>query len=81
MTMPEWLIEEPIENKINEIYNPEPLNQVVRENIKVDNKQLNEELAQKIINPHFITDRVRPIGLNQNLDCHLVNTANSKLNI
>ena len=41
MIIPEWLFQEPIENKINRIYNPRSLKQIARNNIKLDNKQLN----------------------------------------
>ena len=51
MIIPEWLFQEPIENKIKKIYNPKPLTQIARDNIKLDDKQLNKELARKIHNP------------------------------
>ena len=41
MIIPEWLFREPIENKIKTIYNPKPLKQLARNNIKLDGKQLN----------------------------------------
>ena len=47
MIMPEWLFEEPIENKINKIYNPKSLKQIARDNIKIDDKQFKKELAKK----------------------------------
>ena len=51
MIMPEWLIQEPIENKPKKIYSPNPLKQITRNKSKLDDKQMNEELARKIINP------------------------------
>ena len=34
MIIPEWLFQEPVENKINKIYNPKPLRQLARDNIR-----------------------------------------------
>ena len=36
--------------EIKNLNNPKSLTQVARENIKLDDKQLNEELAKKMIN-------------------------------
>ena len=49
MIIPEWLFQEPIENKINKIYKPKPLRQLARDNIRLDDKQLNKELAKKLL--------------------------------
>ena len=57
MIIPEWLLQEPVENKIEKIYNPKSLKQLARNNIKLDDKQLNKELARKMINPYYFTDR------------------------
>ena len=57
MIIPEWLFQEPVENKIKKIYNPKSLQQLSRDNIKLDDKQLNKELAKKMINPYYFTDR------------------------
>ena len=51
MIIPEWLFKEPIENKVNKIYNPKSLKQLARDNIRLDDEQLNKELAKKMINP------------------------------
>ena len=56
MIIPEWLFREPVENKINKIYNPRSLKQIARDNIRLDDKQLNKELAKKMINPYYFTD-------------------------
>ena len=50
MIIPEWLFQEPIENKLKIIYNPKHLKQIARDNIKSDDKQLNKELAKKMPN-------------------------------
>ena len=49
MITPEWLFQEPVENKIKKIYNPKSLKQLARNNIKLDDKQLNKELAKRMI--------------------------------
>ena len=70
LIIPEWLFQEPVENKINKIYNPKSFKQIARDNIKLDDKQLNKELGKKMINPHFFTDRKLKVGFKINLDSH-----------
>ena len=43
--IPEWLFQEPIENKIKKIYNPKTLKQIAMANIKSDDKQLNKKYS------------------------------------
>ena len=62
-------------------YNPKSLKQLARNNIKLDDKQLNKELAKKMINPYYFTDRNLKVGFKNNLDSHHINHANSKLTI
>ena len=81
MIIPEWLFQEPVENKINIIYNPKSLKQLARDNIRLDDKQLNKELAKKMLNPYYFTDRNLKVGFKMNLDSHHNNHANSKLTI
>ena len=81
MIIPEWLFQEPVENKIKKIYNPRSLKQIARDNIRLDDKQLNKELAKKMINPYYFTDRALQIGFKINLDSHNLHHANSKLTI
>ena len=45
MIIPEWLFQEPVENKINKIHNPRSLKQIARDNIRLDDRQLNGEIA------------------------------------
>ena len=52
MIIPEWLFKEPIGNKIEKIYNPISLKKLARKKINLDDKQLNKELAKKMINPY-----------------------------
>ena len=63
------------------MYNPKPLKQIARNNIKLDDKQLNKELTKKMLNPYCFTDRNLQVGFNITLDSHLINHANSKLTI
>ena len=58
MIIPEWLFQEPIENKIRKIYNPKPLRQLARDNIRLDDRQLYSELAKRMINPYYFTDKI-----------------------
>ena len=81
MIIPDWLFQEPVENKIKKIYNPESLKQLARNNIKLDDKQLNKELARTMINPYYFTDRNLKVGFKINLDSHHINHLNSKLTI
>ena len=81
MIVPEWLFQEPIETKINKIYNPMSSKQLARSNIKIDDKQLNKELAKKMINPYYFTDRNLKVELKISLDSHPINHDNSKITI
>ena len=81
MIIPERLFQEPVENKINKIHNPRPLKQIARDNIRLDDKQLNKELAKKMLNPYNFTDRNLKVGFKINLDSHHNNHAISKLTI
>ena len=51
------------------------------ENIKLDYKQLKIELAKKMLNLYYFTDRTLKVGFKINLDSHHLNHANSKLTI
>ena len=81
MIIPEWLFKESFEKKINKIYIPKSLKQLARNNIKLDDKQLNKELAKKMINPYYFTDRNLKVGFKINLNSHNLHPANSKITI
>ena len=81
MIIPERLFQEPVENKINKLYNPKPLRQLARDNIRLDDKQINKELARRIINPYYSTDRALQVGFKIDLDSHHINHTKSKLTI
>ena len=77
MIIPEWLFKEPIENKIDKIYNPKSLKRTARDNIRLDDKQVNKELAKKLPNPYYFTDRILRVGFKVNLDSYHINHANN----
>ena len=79
MIIPEWFFQEPIESKIKKIYNPKSSKQIARDNIRLDDKHLTKELAKKMINPYYFTDRNLKVGFKINVDSHRINHANSKL--
>ena len=81
MIIPEWLFQEPVENKVNKLYNPKPLRQLARDIIRLDDRQLDVVLARRMINPYYSTDRGLQVGFKMNLDSHHNNHANSKINI
>ena len=81
MIIPEWLFQEPIESKTNKIYNPKSLKQIARDFIRLDDKQLNEEIVEKMLNPYYFTDRNLKVGFKMNLGSHPISHANSKLAI
>ena len=50
MIIPEWLFKEertPIKKQIQKAYNPKTLKQIARQNIKMNDKELDKELAKK----------------------------------
>ena len=81
MIIPERLFKEPIENKTEKIYNPISLKKLARNKINLDDKQLNKELAKKMINPYYFSDRKLIVAYKINLDSHHINHLNSKLTI
>ena len=81
MIIPDWLCQEPIENKIGKIYNPKSLRQLARDNMRLDDRQLNDELARRMISPYYFTDRALRVGFKFTLESHRINHANSKITI
>ena len=57
MIIPDWLFQEPVEKKPRKICNPDQFKQIARENINIDDKELNKELAKKMFNPYDFADR------------------------
>ena len=81
MIIPEWLFRESTENKIIKIYNPRSLRQMARKTINLIDKQLNKELARKMINPYYFSDRNLKVAYKINLESHHINHLNSKVTI
>ena len=63
------------------IFDPKSLIQIARDNIRLDDKQLNKESTEKMLNPYYFTDRNLKVGVKIILDNHHTNHANSKLTI
>ena len=54
MNIPEWLFKReqtPNKKKIPKVYNPKTLKQIARQNIKINDEELDKEVAKKMINP------------------------------
>ena len=66
MILPDWLFQEPTENEIKKLYNPKSLKQIARDNNKIDDKQLNKELARKMLSIYYFTDRNLKVGFKIN---------------
>ena len=77
----ELIIPEPIENKPKSFCVLKPLRQEARGNIKIDNKQLNKQLANKMINPYYFTDTALQVGFFITLGSHHITQCNSKITI
>ena len=81
MIIPEWLFQELVGQKSRKIYNAKPLRQLARDNIRLDHKQFKKELARRMINPYYFTDKNSRVGFKINLDSHNLHHTISKLNI
>ena len=46
----------PIKKKIQKVYNPKTLKQIARESIKMNDKELDKEIAKRMINPYYFID-------------------------
>ena len=82
MIIPEWLFEEeqaPIKNEVKKLYNLKTLKQIARKNIKMTDKELDKELAEKMNNPYYFNDKNLKTGFKTFLESHNINHANSIL--
>ena len=48
MIIPEWLFQEPIGKKLKKIYNPKNSKRIAPDNIRLDDKPLDKEIAKKM---------------------------------
>ena len=84
MIIPDWLFKEersPIKKKMQKVYNPKTLQKLARQNIKKNDKDIDREIARKMINPYYFIDENLKIGCKINLESHNINHAISLLNI
>ena len=82
--IPECLFKQeqtPIKKKIQKVYNPKTLKQIARQNIKINDKELDKKIAKRMINPYYFIDENLKIGFKTNLESHNINHANFLLNI
>ena len=82
MIIPEWFFkeeQEPFKKQIKKIYNPKPLKQIAREKIKKSDKEVDKDLAKKMINPYYFIDENLRVGFNIDLESHNINHAKSLL--
>ena len=71
LNIPEWLLKRIL--KLKNIFNPKPSKEIARDNVNIDDKQLNKNLAKKMINPNYFKDRALKIGFNITLEKHHIN--------
>ena len=57
------------------------MKQIARDIIKIYDRQLNNELAKRVINPYYFTERLIEIAFNNKLDSHHINHINCKIAI
>ena len=84
MIIPDWLFKEeqtPIKKQIKNIYIPKTLQQLARKNIKLSDKELDKEIAKKMINLYYFIDINLKIGFEIILKGHNIIHANSNLTI
>ena len=53
--------------------NPTSLGEIAGDKIKKDDKQLNEKMVKKTVNPFYFTNKVLKAGYNINLEIHHFN--------
>ena len=78
MIIPEWFFKEertPIEKQIEKVYNHKTFKQLARQNIKMNDKEVDKELAKKVINPYYFVDENLKIGFKITLESHNINHA------
>ena len=84
MNIPEWLFkgeQAHIKKQMKKVYNPITIKEKARENNEMNDKELDKELAKKMINPYYFIDETLKLGFKNILDSYNVNHANSLLTI
>ena len=75
----EWLFQKPIEIKVKKTYKTKPLKRISGENIELDDKQVNEELAEKMVKIFHFTHRALKVGPKITLESLQIDHPNSKI--
>ena len=84
MIIPEWLFKQKqtqIKKQIKIIYNTKTLQYIARKDIKLSDKELDEEVAKKMIIRYYFIDENLKNGFKISLESHKINHANSLINI
>ena len=81
LIIPEWFFQGPTENKPRRIKIPKPLREKPRDQIQLDDKHIIKQVAKKMLNLYYFTDRVLLVGFIIILDSHVFNLVNSKKTI
>ena len=84
MIIPEWFFKEeqaPIKKQTKKVFNPKTLKQIAGKIIKMNDKELDKEIAKKMFNPYYFIDEKLRIGFKINLESHNINHAKYLLNI
>ena len=68
--------------KINtQNFNPKSLKEIAIDKLNLNNRELNKEIAKKMLNPYYFKDKYFYNFLKINLDSHHINHLNSKITI
>ena len=70
-----------LRKKIKNVYNPNTIKQISRQNNNLNDKDLDEEFAKNMNNPYCFIDENKKIGFKVNLESHNINHAKCLLNI
>ena len=73
MLIPDWIFQDLVENKPEQLHNPESLKQIAGKFIE----KYENELAKKMFNPYCLTDRALEVGFNISFVCQNINHSNS----
>ena len=71
----------PSSSKEDKNFNPKSLKELARDKIKLNDRELNKEIAKKMLNPYYFKDKDFYNFLKINLDSHHINHLNSKITI
>ena len=75
------IVDQPSTSKEDIKNNPKSLKELARDKIILNNKDLNKEIAKKMLNPYYFKEKCFYDFLKINLDSHHINHLNSKITI